>query len=191
MNGSLKIKGSLPFDKGRTAIAPIAKTEAALIDELKKHDLKGALIALWQINKIVWGKWDGEKLTLLDGSSVDTALLQELRAFTDKAELRLVATGSLLQGRFIADSDNEAEQYEHIDTANRFWGKVTAQTDSSITVTDKERKLTQTLPLPDDLTAPPEYLYLKLRSYISYDKTTAQAGYADYRYLKITGRDEI
>lgn len=189
MSENFRIEGALPFDKTKVAIAPIPKTGEAIIDELKKHDLKDALVVLRQINKIAWGSWDGTRIKLTDGETVDPALIQEIRAFTEKAELRLVAAGSKLRGRFVADDEDKEKQYEHIDTVCRFWGEITHSDKDTITVTDKDRKLTQTLPAVE-ISPDTRYLCLVLRNYIGYDKTTSQAGYADYRYLKITGGEK-
>lgn len=187
MDLELTKKLIINFCTSQTAKIDIARTEADLCSEYKKHSLTDATIVIWQINKIVWGTINAGEIKLIGDETLCPELWQEIRIFNEAAEIHLVNKDNRLIGRLRCDSTGEGSEY--VDTLSRFWGKIDSCADT-IVLTDKNRKLTLELPYPKNIDQPPkEYLGLITRSYIGCNEKTAQSGYIDYRYVKISNAD--
>lgn len=187
MNRKLTEKMEIVQGKGRCeACQNIEKSEAAVTGLLKKNNVGQATVIIWQINKIIWGNWDGSTLSLVGGEPLKAKLWQELRVFNETEELHLVCAGNLFTGRFRTDADGG--ELEYIDTLSRLWGEVASGFGENVVVEDKNRKLRMDLPRLD-LAGTPKYLGLVTRNYVGINEITAQAGYTDCRFVKITAAD--
>ena len=144
-----------------------------------------ALAVIWQRHRISWGRWQEGKLSLADGSVLEPAYIEELRVFSAQAELHLCRQGESLRGRFVRDSEGNSGKC--VDSLARLWGEKTAAANGYVTLRDKDRKLTLTVP-SDDTAA--RWYGLITRSYVGVNEHTHQAGYADYRYMGITSAEE-
>ena len=169
---------------------------AALTDELKKRGLLSGYVVLWQMQNVLWGTVEDGKISLADGSEKGTEALetmpseywQELRVFNDEAELHLTRRGAALVGRFRSDAGGQ-DAIEYIDAMSRLWGERDKnQSDVPehyVRLKDEARGLSLTVPA--DGTA--SWYGLVTRNYIEPDEETHQAGYADYRFLRIVDAD--
>ena len=82
-----------------------------------------------------------------------------------------------------------AAMVEYIDSISRFWGERNEEArdvpEGYMKLEDAARKLTQMLPRVEGQA---RYYGLVTRSYIGYE-ATGQAGYTDYRYVRIAAAD--
>ena len=165
----------------------LARKEAALCEKLETLGMKEANVVVWQVHGIVWGCWQNGSLKLAGDVAKNCSLWLELRVFNEEEELHLKKSGDLWLGRWRKDGAGEATEY--IDSIARFWGKrVESAADvpeGYMKLEDTARKLTQTLPKVEESA---KYYGLVTRSYIGYE-ATGQAGYVDYRYVRITAAD--
>ncbi len=160
-------------------------SQNALQQELEQCQMKNATICLWMMQKIAWGTWNGS-LIEFTGTSNDTGSAeywQELRVFNDDAELHLKRYGDKLKGRFIRDAGQESR--EHVDSIARLWGECSSN-ENCLCLDDHNRKLHMELPKSEDKAL---YYGLVTRNYIGINPRTHQAGYVDYRFVRIASAD--
>lgn len=177
----------LKLEQGRTERLEVTVpcTQEALSLVLREKGLGEAVLVIWQLNAIHWGIVRAGELTLADGASIEPEFWQELRVFTDSAELFLRRAGDRLTGRLLRETESgEASQY--VDTLARFWGAATERQEGWLTLVDSERKLRMVLPAPEGNS---KYYGLVTRNYVAANEKTAQAGYVDYRYVAIAAAD--
>ena len=164
----------------------LARKEAALCEKLETLGMKEANVVVWQVHGIVWGCWQNGSLKLAGDVAKNCSLWLELRVFNEEEELHLKKSGDLWLGRWRKDGAGEATEY--VDSISRFWGERVEAADAPegyMKLEDAARKLKQILPQAEERA---KYYGLVTRSYIGYE-ATGQAGYADYRYVRIAAAD--
>ena len=164
----------------------LARKEAALCEKLEVLGMKEANVVVWQVHGITWGRWQNGSLKLAGDAAKKCSLWLELRVFNEEEELHLKKSGDLWLGRWRKDGAGEATEY--VDSISRFWGERVEAADlpeGYMKLEDAARKLKQILPQADEHA---KYYGLVTRSYIGYE-ATGQAGYADYRYVRIAAAD--
>ena len=164
----------------------LARKEAALCEKIETLGMKEANVVVWQVHGIVWGCWQNGSLKLAGDAAKKCSLWLELRVFNEEEELHLKKSGDLWLGRWRKDGAGEATEY--VDSISRFWGEMVEAADlpeGYMKLEDAARKLKQILPQAEEHA---KYYGLVTRSYIGYE-ATGQAGYADYRYVRIAAAD--
>ena len=164
----------------------LARKEAALCEKLEVLGMKEANVVVWQVHGITWGRWQNGSLKLAGDAAKKCSLWLELLVFNEEEELHLKKSGDLWLGRWRKDGAGEATEY--VDSISRFWGERVEAADlpeGYMKLEDAARKLKQILPQADEHA---KYYGLVTRSYIGYE-ATGQAGYADYRYVRIAAAD--
>ena len=164
----------------------LARKEAALCEKIETLGMKEANVVVWQVHGITWGRWQNGSLKLAGDAAKKCSLWLELRVFNEEEELHLKKSGDLWLGRWRKDGAGEATEY--VDSISRFWGERVEAADAPegyMKLEDAARKLKQILPQAEEHA---KYYGLVTRSYIGYE-ATGQAGYADYRYVRIAAAD--
>lgn len=164
----------------------LERKEAALCEKLEVLGMKEANVVVWQVHGITWGRWQNGSLKLAGDAAKKCSLWLELRVFNEEEELHLKKSGDLWLGRWRKDGAGEATEY--VDSISRFWGEMVETADlpeGYMKLEDAARKLKQILPQAEERA---KYYGLVTRSYIGYE-ATGQAGYADYRYVRIAAAD--
>lgn len=170
-------KVGLKLGECKTFSEPIECTATELEKIFRDKFSEGILVA-WQIQNIVWSKFDGEKFS----SNVEDWL--EVRLFNTDAEIHLKRTGKNFVGRFVSDEAGTGNFY--VDSFARLWGECTNSVNGLITLRDKPRKISMTLPCADGRK---NFYGLLTRNYISSDDATGLSGYVDYRFVAIESAD--
>ncbi len=192
MSIELALADQLCIQEGRTEKlrVDIARSEAALCEKLRELDVKEATLVLWQVHGIVWGRWRDGALLLPGEAEKRCALWLELRIFNEEEELHLKKIGDRWSGRLLRDGAGEMREY--VDSIARFWGERAEAAkerenvpDGYMKLADTARKLTLLLPQAE---VQAKYYGLVTRSYIEYE-ATGQAGYTDYRCVRIAAAD--
>ena len=187
MNGlNLSKEIGLTLDEGQ------AKFEREKIfsstDELEKflrEKFSDGIFVAWQIQSIVWGKFDGEKLFLKDNQQINFDDWLECRIFNRRGELHLKRFEKDFVGRYVCD--DEGEKIFYVDSFSRFWGNNrTATADGWITLRDEPRKIFMEIPCND---CKKKFYGLLTRNYIGSDEETGLSGYVDYRFVAIEPAD--
>lgn len=164
----------------------LERNETALCEKLETLGMKEANVVVWQVHGITWGRWQNGSLKLAGDAAKKCSLWLELRVFNEEEELHLKRSGDLWLGRWRKDGAGEATEY--VDSISRFWGERVEAADAPegyMKLEDAARKLKQILPQAEEHA---KYYGLVTRSYIGYE-ATGQAGYADYRYVRIAAAD--
>ena len=164
----------------------LERNETALCEKLETLGIKDANVVVWQVHGITWGRWQNGSLKLAGDAAKKCSLWLELRVFNEEEELHLKKSGDLWLGRWRKDGAGEATEY--VDSISRFWGERVEAADAPegyMKLEDAARKLKQILPQAEEHA---KYYGLVTRSYIGYE-ATGQAGYADYRYVRIAAAD--
>lgn len=138
-----------------------------------------ASLIVWQRQQILWGRWDGKAFIFAKKDSLDEAQILEIRIFNEREELRLCRRHGAYEGRYVCDGEGLVQS--HVDTLSRLWGHKTAHDGDFVTLKDDERFLSMTVPSREKA----DYYGLVTRSYIESDGETGQAGYTDYRFVRI------
>ena len=179
----------LALDKPKIVAGQVSRTpvqmensKEALLEELQGH--APGTVVIWMMQGLVWGTWDGAALSFVDDEEVLADYWQEIRAFNENEELHLRCCGSQLTGRWLKDDGAEASEY--VDAIARLWGS-REEADGKLQLADHPRKLRLDLPVQDDMTA--TYYGLVTRNYIGISPVTHQAGYRDYRFVRIAPAD--
>lgn len=164
----------------------LERNETALCEKLETLGMKEANVVVWQVHGITWGRWQNGSLKLAGDAAKKCSLWLELRVFNEEEELHLKKSGDMWLGRWRKDGAGEATEY--VDSISRFWGEMVEAADlpeGYMKLEDAARKLKQILPQAEERA---KYYGLVTRSYIGYE-ATGQAGYADYRYVRIAAAD--
>lgn len=143
-----------------------------------------ATLVAWQIQNIVWGKFDGEKISSRGELTPEYWL--ECRIFNADAELHLKRVGNILRGRFIEDGTGEDNFY--VDSFARLWGENFGAADGYVKLLDSRRKLYMEFPCEN---SGAKRYGLLTRNYIGSDKDTGLSGYVDYRFVSIEPAEVI
>ncbi len=146
----------------------------------KFSEARGTFVA-WQVQSIVWGKFDGDKLLLKDDASPNFDDWLECRVFNRREELHVKRSGENFVGRYVRDDDSGTETY-CVDSFARLWGERSATADGWITLLDAARKISMSVPCDD---GDQKFYGLMTRNYIGSDAATGLSGYVDYRFVAI------
>lgn len=156
-------------------------TATELEEILRKNFIKGGgIFVAWQIQSIIWGKFDGEKLLLKGDIAPNIDDWLECRIFNRHEEFHLKRAGENFIGRYLRDELGEGNFY--VDSFARLWGECTDSADGWITLLDKPRKIFMELPCEDE---DKKFFGLMTRNYIESDAATGLSGYGDYRFVAI------
>lgn len=147
----------------------------------KFSEAHGTFVA-WQIQSIVWGTFDGEKLLLKDDVAPNFDDWLELRIFNRHEEIHLKRAGQNFIGRYVRDG--AVEETFYVDSFARLWGELKSNSEAWITLRDEQRKLSMTIPYACD-DGGKKYYGLLTRNYIGSDEATGLSGYVDYRFVAI------
>lgn len=181
------MKTLLTIQSGTSRVTPVSITrqETAVKDYLQEAGFSHATAVVWQVNTIRWGKWEQGTLAFADSQEAKTALWLECRIFNEEKELHLTRQKDQFTGRLVEDGAGEATEY--VDACSRFWGECKAREAGWMTLRDDDRKLSLTVPESEGTA---RFYGLVTRNYIGIHEKTAQAGYTDYRYVKIASADQ-
>ena len=149
----------------------------------QKFKNKCAIFVAWQIQNIIWGKFDGEKL--ISPSEITAQYWQECRIFNETEELHLKRVDDKFCGRYITENDGTGNFYA--DSFSRFWGENSGEVDGFIKLLDRQRKLFMAVPCENKNA---KWYGLLTRNYISSDAETGLSGYSDYRFMEIEPAEE-
>lgn len=142
----------------------------------KFSETHGTFVA-WQVQSIVWGKFNGDKLLLKDDASPNLDDWLECRVFNRREELHIKRANENFVGRYVRDDASGAETY-YVDSFARLWGEA----DGWNTLRDAARKISMELPLD---TGDKKFYGLLTRNYIGSDEATGLSGYVDCRFVAI------
>lgn len=149
------------------------------LEEILREKFSSAIFAAWQIQSVVWGKFDGEKLLLKDNLSPNVDDWLECRIFNLGEEIHLKRDGNFLRGRYVRDEIGAGDFY--VDSFGRFFGERVDSGDGWITLLDAPRKISMNIPCDGDK----KFYGLTTRNYIDNDAATGLSGYVDYRFVAI------
>ena len=162
------------------------------LETLLRETMTGdAVIVLWLMHGIVWGRWQGGALSLMPDEKIvpDEALVseywQELRVFNETEELHLRRVGDAFAGRYRKD-EGESGPYVYVDSFSRFWGERKSAEGGCVTLADSLRKLSLVIPAEGDA----RWYGLQTRNYVGSDDETGLSGYVDYRFVHIASAEE-
>ena len=137
-----------------------------------------AVFVAWQIQNIIWGKFDGEKL--FSTAEVTPQFWLECRIFNDVEEIHLKRVENKLRGRYVTEINGAGDFYA--DSFSRFWGENKGAANGFVKLLDRQRKLFMEIPC-ENINA--QWYGLLTRNYISSDEKTGLSGYTDYRFVAI------
>ena len=148
------------------------------LQEKLREKISDGLFVAWQIQSVVWGKFDGEKFFSTEAFDVDDWL--ECRIFNANEEIHLRRFGDKFIGRYVHDDLNGAGNF-YVDSFARLWGEEISSENGWTKLEDASRKISMTIPAIGG-----EKLYgLTTRNYIDDDDETGLSGYVDYRFVAI------
>ncbi|MBR6712734.1 MAG: TIGR03984 family CRISPR-associated protein [Selenomonadaceae bacterium] len=156
---------------------PARELAQVLLETFKE---RGGVFVAWQMQNIVWGKFDGGRLVLKDNLAPNVDDWLECRLFNEQEELHLKRDGENFIGRYVHDEAGAGTAY--VDSFARLWGERVAFADGWIRLLDAPRKISMELPCDD---CDKKFYGLKTRNYIGSDKDTGLSGYIDYRFVAI------
>ncbi|MCQ5209282.1 CRISPR-associated protein Csx19 [Megasphaera massiliensis] len=148
-------------------------------DVIKQYMKDSASLVVWQRQQISWGRWDGSSLVFANQKTLDENQILEIRVFNENEELHLYRRHGAYEGRYVCDGEGSVQS--HVDALSRLWGHKTNHDGNFATLKDDERFLSMTVPCQEKA----DYYGLVTRSYIEADAKTGQAGYTDYRFVRI------
>ena len=151
------------------------------LETLAREKISDGIFVAWQVQSIVWGKFDGEKFLLKDNLPPHFEDWLEFRLFNEREELHLKWAGKNFVGRYVRDNDDCGEEKFFVDSFARFWGECATSADGWTTLLDAPRKISMVIPCADG----GKFYGLTTRNYIGNDEATGLSGYVDYRFVKI------
>ena len=157
---------------------------ATELEKFLREKIDDGIVVAWQVQSVVWGSFDGKKFFFKDNTAPNVDDWLECRIFNESAEIHLKRSGNKFIGRFIRDAAGNGTFC--VDSFSRLWGECTAATGDWITLTDKPRKISMTLPCAGD---GKKFYGLLTRNYIGSDDATGLSGYVDYRFVAIEPAD--
>jgi CRISPR-associated protein (TIGR03984 family) len=149
--------------------------EKTLNDKFKNSR---AVFVAWQIQNIVWGKFENGKIFSI--AEITPQYWLECRIFNETEELHLKRIKNKLCGRYVEDTKGTGNFY--VDSFSRFWGENFGTSDGFIKLLDRQRKLFMEVPCAEKNS---NWYGLLTRNYISSDEKTGLSGYTDYRFVAI------
>ncbi len=178
MNGLALAKDNLQLRECQKFSEAISCSAQELEEALQGKISQGLFVA-WQVQKIIWGKFDGEKFLLKDEPPKFDDWL-ECRIFNRAEEIHLKRDGENFSGRYVRDELGAGDFY--VDSFARLWGENSSEQDGWITLLDAQRKISMEIPCDD---GGKKFYGLTTRNYIGSDKATGLSGYVDYRFVAL------
>lgn len=152
----------------------------------EKFQNSQAVFVAWQIQNIIWGKYDGGKIFLSENISPDVEFFLECRIFNENEELHLKKIDGEFRGRYVRDEVGMGNFFA--DSFSRLWGEKISAENNFVNLLDAERKIFMKIPC-DETNA--KYYGLLTRNYIDSDEKTGLSGYVDYRFVSIESAEEV
>lgn len=149
----------------------------------EKFKNSDAIFVAWQIQNIIWGKYDDSKFSTR--AEVTPQFWLECRIFNETEELHLKRIENKFVGRYIAETVGDENFYA--DSFSRFWGENSGADDGYIKLLDRQRKLYMEIPCEKNFS---KWYGLLTRNYIFNDEKTGISGYSDYRFVAIEPAEE-
>lgn len=180
---SINPKSALTLQKGLSeaiALEPISLTEESIRETVAKYIGSSAVIVVWQVNQIAWGKLSDGDIIFPEINDWNVAFCQEMRVFNDNKEIHLVKNGNNLSGRLRIDGSGDETVY--VDSIAPMWGRAVNTVNGFTSLADEARKLH--LNVPESI-ASSKRCGLVTRNYVVSDKATGLSGYGDYRFLAL------
>lgn len=187
-------KDGLVLKKCTCHVKQIARriSEKKDMEALLRENMAGdALVVLWLMQGIVWGKWKDGTLSLHPDENVAPeeagipGYWQELRVFNEDEELHLRRCDDAFTGRYRRDEDQDGPN-AYVDSFSRFWGEKQSAADGYVTLVDSSRKLRLVIPAEGNA----RWYGLQTRNYVGSDEATGLSGYIDYRFVHIASAEE-
>ena len=161
----------------------IETADSALTELVKKYFPGEATVVAWRMHKVIWGITGQGSIKFEAEEPVDAETILEMRVFDEHSELHIVRSGNTFVGRYIKDEGNQAVRY--VDSFARLWGEKAERKGQYVILKDAARKLRLTVPCAEEAA----YYGLVTRNYIGHAEENGQAGYVDYRFVKITSAE--
>lgn len=182
MSGLDLAKNNLQLKKCNSLFKRLECSSAELA-KLLHENFQGTdgIFVAWQIQSIIFGKFDGEKILLSDNLSPNFDDILEFRLFNRREELHLKRVGKIFIGRYVRDDEEAGVENFYVDSFARLWGESTDTADGWTTLLDAPRKISMKIPCDGGK----KFYGLTTRNYICSDKTTGLSGYIDYRFVAI------
>jgi CRISPR-associated protein (TIGR03984 family) len=147
----------------------------------EKMNSNGIFVA-WQINKIIWGKFENNKFITPAEFELSESLIKDIRVFNQDKEI-FISKKYNSYGYRIFEDNNSDNEMEYVVSKARLWGQQTKKYENGfVELLDQKRKIKMVIPVDIDS----DYYELKTFNYIDYDELTKQAGYVDNRFVAIT-----
>ena len=175
------------FGKCKYKSISIKSDFETLEQEVRNLIQSNAIVVIWQIHNIVWGRYQNNKLEL-PGNAINVNFYQEIRVFNEDEELHLIKVDDEFCGRYI--KDGVGQEIKYVDSFSRFWGEKYSIRDRLIELRDIGRKISLKIPFDENL-SDTKYLGLTTRNYIGSDENTGLSGYVDYRFLSISSAERF
>lgn len=156
--------------------------------KMAEHILADGKIVIWQMDRIIFGRWQSGHIALASGETIQPEFWQELRIFNENEELHLRRVRKGFRGRYRKDEPAQGGCCPYVDSFSRFWGTANdTPKDGYATLIDEQRKLRLVIPVEDESA---DWYGLETRNYIGSDKETGLSGYIDYRFVHIASAKE-
>ena len=172
-------KKPLALQDGLTKWKKDLQEEGSVLDIIPRYIQGKADVVIWQRQQVIFGIFDAQVLQLAGGKTFEEEQTLEIRIFNEREELHLWRCSTGYEGRYVMDGQGEKQSY--VDCLSRLWGHTTAYDGTFAVLTDEERFLKLTVPCREKA----GYYGLVTRNYIEADDKTGQAGYSDYRFVRI------
>ena len=136
---------------------------------------------IWQMHRVIWGRWEGGALRLSDGSPCEDVYVLEARFFNDREELHLCRKERSYIGRYICDGEG-GDSCEYVDSLSRLWGEAASSgREGFVALADTKRFIYMDIPAEGGS----RYYDLITRNYVGVHEETGQAGYVDFRFKAV------
>lgn len=196
-NGSIKGTVYMSYDINLKELTSTARpvviergltfVESSTLSEIVNKVTAPATVVVWSVHQVLWGIWDGTKITFPEFKEINMDFAIEIRVFSEVEELHVYKNkqGSWV-GRYIKDSeDDKSIVMDTVDSTARLLGDEVRHIDEAfVECKDSGRKISQIIPKP---TTAGDTYGLITRNYVDYVEETGQATYSDYRFVAIVG----
>lgn len=147
---------------------------------------KKYLVVVHMMQQLLIGRYENGSFVFANGEDIEEKYIIDLRLFNEKEELFIKKNKNKYINRHIVEG--EGTLYPYKDVITPFIGeriKAKGIAEGFCRLFEKNRKMTREIPV-DDLA---DHYRLHMRSYVTYDEQTGQAGYGYNRYVNIVSED--